>query len=94
MRPPWRSRSKAEAHGRDRSVADLHLVGDDVAVFVADRFDARDGETAVAQIVAGFLQGVVEIVAVVDLQAHAVLSVHNGFDGRLDDAPARSTGSP
>ena len=43
-------------------MADPHLVGDDVAVFVADGFDARDGETAVAQIVAGSLQDVVEIV--------------------------------
>jgi len=43
-------------------VADLHLVRDNVAVFVADGFDAGNGETSIAQVGIRFLQGVVEIV--------------------------------
>ena len=43
-------------------MADLDLVRDDVAVFVADGFDARNGETSIAQVGIRFLQGVVEFV--------------------------------
>ena len=43
-------------------MADFDLVGDHGAGFIADGLDFADGEAAIAQSVAGFLERVVEIV--------------------------------